>query len=472
MFKTAICSIVLALTVCLLLFACLDKSTDSDDTVQVICYLNLTRTMIAQQAINVIRLSIVDQNDSPIWGPQNFNLQENEHGATMSDVTPGDNYRVYAQALQATGDRVCDGYSNTFNAVAGQQANAGTIDLTCIEDFYDSGQSLGNQSSYGVDLKDLDGDGDLDAFVTNTGSAPDNYNQVYLNDGQGNFTDNGQQLGNSFSTVVELGDLDGDGDMDAIVGGATTVWFNNGNATFTDSGQILGGGNSQGNALGDVDGDGDLDAMVAEYTPDTSSLWLNDGSGQFTESANAFDWAQCTCLGDLDGDGDLDAFLGPIGPNTIWLNDGTGIFTDSGQALGNEDTMGAAFGDLDGDGDLDVYAINLFTADVVYLNDGSANFTENGQNFDPSDGENVKLGDLDNDGDLDVVLSNGWETSDNMPNRVMLNDGAGNFTDTGLALGEVLTPGLALGDVDGDGDLDVFFANSDSNPNEVYFNRF
>ena len=85
--------------------------------------------------------------------------------------------------------------------------------------FTDTGQALRASSSidesYGVDLADVDGDGDVDAFVANY----NDYNKVWLNDGSGNFTDSGQSLRYSSSYDnswdIELADLDGDGDLDA-----------------------------------------------------------------------------------------------------------------------------------------------------------------------------------------------------------------------------------------------------------------
>ena len=73
-----------------------------------------------------------------------------------------------------------------------------------------------------MDLGDLDGDGDLDAFVANAqvSSGTGEPNRVWLNDGDGNFSDNGQALGDSPSLGISLGDLDGDGDLDAFVANA------------------------------------------------------------------------------------------------------------------------------------------------------------------------------------------------------------------------------------------------------------
>jgi hypothetical protein len=105
-------------------------------------------------------------------------------------------------------------------------------------EFADSGWNLGSSNSRGVALGDVDGDGDLDAFVANVDQA----NKVWVNNG-GIFTDSGQSLGSSASRGVALGDLDGDGDLDAFVTNissqANKVWVNN-NGTFTDSGQNLG----------------------------------------------------------------------------------------------------------------------------------------------------------------------------------------------------------------------------------------
>ena len=102
--------------------------------------------------------------------------------------------------------------------------------------FGDSGQGLDNAWSRGVSLGDVDGDGDIDAFVANNGA-----NTVWLNDGGGTFADSGQLLGDSDSYDISLGDIDGDYDMDAFVanGGFNRVWLNNGSGTFTDTGIVI-----------------------------------------------------------------------------------------------------------------------------------------------------------------------------------------------------------------------------------------
>ena len=103
-----------------------------------------------------------------------------------------------------------------------------------VGDFTDSGNSLGNRYSRGVSLGDVDGDGDLDAFVANRNDEP---NRVWLNDGSGSFTDSGNSLGNHSSPGVSLGDVDGDGDLDAFVANrfqGNRVWLNQDTPNVTE----------------------------------------------------------------------------------------------------------------------------------------------------------------------------------------------------------------------------------------------
>ncbi|MFC1853608.1 FG-GAP repeat domain-containing protein [candidate division CSSED10-310 bacterium] len=481
MFKTAIYSLLLSLSVCILLIACLDKTHDSDETVQVICSLNLTRNMIKQLAINTIRLSIVNQNGKTIWGPQDFNLHENEHGATMTEVAPGNNYLVYAQALQANGVRVCLGYSIFFNAVSGQQADAGTIDLSCVGDLYDSGQDFGNSFSYDVSLGDLDGDGDLDAFVADGyDNTQDQTNKVWFNDGQGIFSDSGQRLGNIHSRGVAMGDVDLDGDLDAITGeygenGAPNkIWLNDGSGNFSDSGQNLSNGQTTSILLTDLDGDSDLDAFVGNaLQPD--KVWLNDGNGNFNDSGQNLGITNTNSMrvasGDLDGDGDQDVMVAGYYVVKVWLNDGSANFTEQ-QTISTYGTQGVSLGDVDGDSDLDAFFVNFVDANgdpapnQVFLNDGNGQFTNSGQSLGNVRSFDASLCDFDQDGDLDAFVGN-----DNDSNRVWLNDGNGSFTDSGMQLAGSLSISIAPGDIDNDGDIDVFVANYGT-PNKVFLNRF
>ena len=184
--------------------------------------------------------------------------------------------------------------------------------------FANSGQILGGETGNGVALGDLDGDGDLDAFVANDHTTFGEANQVWFNEGDGTFTA-GQTMGSADGHDVALGDLDGDGDLDALVVGipptsllTARVWLNVGGAqggvegTF-DGGPTFGSETAYGVALGDVDGDGDLDALLVG---NSNQVWLNNGNSTFSAGpVLPFLFSEDAVLADLDDDGWLDALI-------------------------------------------------------------------------------------------------------------------------------------------------------------------
>jgi hypothetical protein len=381
------------------------------------------------------------------------------------------------------GDRDLDALTAHVN---GQPNKVWLNDGTGV--FVDSGQSLGNSESHSVAVGDLDGDGDLDAFVGNGGAQP---NKVWLNDGTAIFIDSGQDLGSSSSWSVALGDMDGDGDLDAFVGNGggglnepNEVWLNDGAGTFVDSGQDLGNSDSR-VALGDIDGDGDLDAFVANDLGQPDRVWLNHGTGTFVDSGQSLGsfWSHDVALGDIDGDGDLDALVGTWGnvANKLWLNEGAGTFVDSGQGLGDPSCRAAALGDLDGDGDLDaVIANDGNEANTVWLNDGAGGFADSGQRLGGSWSEGLALGDVDGDGDMDAFVGNGhdqadlvWLNQDRLADfrsylPIILHDfPVVSYTEVAPAAG-MDDPGggagMAWGDYNNDGYLDLFIVNRDDRP--------
>ncbi len=232
--------------------------------------------------------------------------------------------------------------------------------------------------------------------------------------------------------------------------------------TFVDSGQDLGQGDGVAIVVGDVDGDGDMDALIS-YADKNSSLMLNDGAGKFTQRLQEFKPSTSAAFGDLNGDKFLDVFITEEAINEVWLNDGNGVFKLSDQTLVSTESSSVALGDLDGDSDLDAFVTNWNgNPDQVFLNDGSGKFSDIGQELGNWFGSDVSLGDVDKDGDLDALVANNGEKSDNAP-VLWLNDGTGLFTDNSQRLGFTNAYAALLGDLDGDGDLDAFIANSSHN---------
>ncbi|HNT23950.1 MAG TPA: FG-GAP-like repeat-containing protein, partial [Anaerolineales bacterium] len=338
--------------------------------------------------------------------------------------------------------------------------------------FTNSGQSLSSPSGWRVALGDLDSDGDLDAIQADYSG---NSSQVWLNDGVGIYTSS-QTLATTRATDVALGDLDADGDLDVLVAQMDQplmVWLNDGSGHFTDTSQPLGTLESYAVNLGDLDGDGDLDAFVATYNPQPDRIFFNDGSGVFSDSMQTLgtEYAVGAALGDIDNDGDLDAYVANChgsGNDKLWLNDGQGQFSDSGQTIDGLCSYEADFGDVDGDGDLDVVVANGAAGgqpNQLYINDGHGTLSNSGQNLGSYQNTAIELGDIDADGDLDLFY-----TTTDAGQHIWRNDGSGTFTDTQQVLGEAYARGLALGDLDGDGDLDVF-VSADEDPSEIWLNE-
>jgi hypothetical protein len=333
-----------------------------------------------------------------------------------------------------------------------------------------------------IALADLDGDGDLDAFLANGQSEMFEPNQAWLNRGTGRFVDSGQRLGKLNSYSVALGDFDADGDVDALVGNSASgeVFNNDGAGRFVSKGQWPhpqdAGVHRWVVTVGDLDGDGDLDAYLGGCCGGIASgenwtsvlypynvVWLNDGAGDFDDTGQRMgdSGTRAIALGDLDGDGDLDAFVGNSSsivdtngtarrnePNKVWLNDGSGQFDDSGQSLGSASTYALALGDVDGDGDLDAFVGNE-GANEVWLNDGHGNYNDSGQTLGDASTQVVNLADVDGDGDVDALVGNDKAC------EIWLNDGTGTFGDSSQRLSYSEGYVVAPGDLDGDGDQDV-----------------
>jgi len=158
------------------------------------------------------------------------------------------------------------------------------------------------------------------------------------------------------------------------------------------------------------------------------------------------------------------------------LNDGTGNFTHN---WAYKDTTAmihgdVALGDIDNDGDIDAVITNghfqstSYPA-LIFHNDGSGQFTDSGQRLSAVSAAGIGLGDLNGDGYLDLVLTDYQE-----PNQIWINDGTGHFVDSGFRFGnDQFYRHAHLGDLDQDGDLDVFLATfgMGGGPNEIWLNQ-
>lgn len=212
-------------------------------------------------------------------------------------------------------------------------------------------------SLHGLDaaMVDVDNDGDLDVVLAVEYGA----NRLYVNDGSGHLTYKEGVFGNRRSDAehVRTADFNNDGIMDVLFISEDDeihdLFFGDGQGGFADMSHLL-PGKSQANgvAVGDVNGDGLPDIVLGNTTEGSSRaaqtfLWLNDSKkpGTFRDVTSTYMpqmdvQAQGVALADIDGDGDLDIVIAcQTPPNRLFLNDGTGRFTDATSRLGEQVPM-------------------------------------------------------------------------------------------------------------------------------------
>lgn len=327
-------------------------------------------------------------------------------------------------------------------------------------------------------------------------------NRLYLNDGTGRLS----YVPDAFGTVmhdsehVRAGDFDGDGNMDVVfVAEADEVhqlFLGNGKGGFVDASDRL-PANSQGNAvaIGDVDGDGLPDIVVgstgetayavdAPILPARNLLFLNNPKkpGTFINATETHlpatnDQTEGLVLADMDGDGTLDMVIAsPTHTNRLLLNDGKGHFKDASYRLELKvpmETREVHVADVNGDGRKDIIFFNITSNNFgwdkdpqtrILVNDGRGYFRDKTEQRLPKHTFSSWAGtvvDFNKDGAPDLLVG-AIQIPGFIPlqMRAWQNDGKGNFTDVTAEVVPGITVGrswsMGQGDLDGDGQPDVF----------------
>jgi enediyne biosynthesis protein E4 len=342
-----------------------------------------------------------------------------------------------------------------------------------------SGRSGIRHAAYGMGVcsGDYDGDGRPDLYVTNSGA-----NVLYRNRGNGAFEDvtAAARVGETrWSASCAFADLDRDGDLD--------LWVTN----YVDADP------KRPPFCGDARAGRRFYCHPLKYDPLPNTLYRNDGRGQFTDvsAASGVGALRSNGLGvviaDYDEDRWPDVFVANDNlPNFLFHNRGTLRFTEMGLAAGvavaadarARAGMGIDAGDYDGDGRLDLVVTNLdFEMHTVHRGLAQGLFAdataESGVGFPtlPFVGFGVAFLDADNDAQLDIAIANG-HILDNAPlfragstymqRKLLFRNTTGRrFVESGRLAGPGFAPakvgrGLAAGDIDNDGDLDLLVANN------------
>jgi hypothetical protein len=319
-------------------------------------------------------------------------------------------------------------------------------------------------------ILDYNNDGWPDLFFVNGGSFTDKQkaasarHRLFRNNKDGTFTDVSAMAGigvSGFGMGACSADYDNDGWADLYITtfGATKLYHNNGNGTFTDVTEKAKVGSnlwSASCAFGDIDNDGDVDLYVTNYV-------------DFSMTNNKY----CNYSGDARVYCHPNVYNGL--PDILYRNNGDGTFTDVSQEAGifrkDGKGLGVVFGDYDNDGWTDIYVANDSTPNFLFHNKGKGVFEEVGLRAGVavgSDGQalagmGTDMGDIDGDGLLDIIVTN----LDRQTHNLYSNLGRGLFADITFesGIGEATLPFVGFGalffDYDNDTDLDLAIVNGD-----------
>ncbi|TAE22119.1 MAG: hypothetical protein EAZ92_16110, partial [Candidatus Kapaibacterium sp.] len=434
----------------------------------------LLNTMNVASATNINIPFSANVNPATVT-PANFRVHGLSRG--LRTATPG-----VSPANTATLTGITSSFlpnEQVFVSVTNAQSTGGASTRPFVMGFRTSAMiaplasaTLYNTTTYGTGfnmwggaLADFNNDGFLDYVAGTIAASPNNRPFHYRGDGAGNFASRTvPQYTTSDARELCVGDFNNDGWMDVAQGltasSNVNIFLNNATTgDFLAPTAVVAGFYSL--CTADFNGDGNLDLAGVDYSTNLR-ISFGNGAGGFPTSVlvagGVSTPGRSVRAGDFDGDGDIDlAVVSETAANNlrIFANNGLGTFA-AVQTLTIVQSVNLDIGDIDGNGTLDIVAVQFSTSSLQVLTNTAGVFAISQTLALPitlPSNEKIALGDMDGDGDLDVVMQQGTVCRNNG-----LNSGTFSYFSSQNG-GNSNSNALALGDIDGDGDLDAVYTN-------------
>jgi hypothetical protein len=341
----------------------------------------------------------------------------------------------------------------------------------------------------------MDNNGRLDLVLTGTDAAFTPRAQVWRNEGNNQFTNataGSPGLPPASSGSAVWGDYDNDGYWDFLLTGFSgldsggvpvliaQVWRNLGNGNFVNANAGLPGTDNDAAAWADFDNDGDLDILLTGHSKSgaIAQIWRNDGPAGFVNINAGFTgvFYSSVAVADFDNDGRIDILTSGTtngfingAVTQVWRNLGGNVFTNINAGLPGVSQGAVDWGDFDNDTRLDIMVTGYATAGAIaqiWRNMGDGTFAVTNPGLPGVSQGGVATGDFDNDGNLDVLLS-GVDAGGAVVCEVWRNQGGGTFSNFATDLPGVKAGALAWADFNNDGRLDILLAGFDADNNPI-----